>query len=76
MKRSEMLKRKIESYLKKEQLLKDNDNIKLKKPFLAKARKNFTVANLLFKISEEEELKKALPFLSQKRTRRIKSNNK
>lgn len=60
MKRNEMLKRKIEAYLKKEQLLKNQDNTKLEKPFLAKARKNFTVANLLFRISEQEELKKAL----------------
>ena len=60
MKRNEMLKRKIEAYLKKEQLLKDNANAKLEKPFLAKARKNFTVGNILFKISEQEEPKKAL----------------
>ncbi len=60
MKRNEWLKRKINVYLKKEQLLKNQDNTKFEKPFLAKARKNFTVANLLFNISEQEETKKLL----------------
>lgn len=60
MKRDEILKKKIEFYLKKEQLLKNQEFSKLEKPFLAKARKNFTLANLLFEISEREELKKAL----------------
>lgn len=60
MKRNELLKKKIDAYLGKGQLLTNQDNTKLEKPFLAKARKNFTVANLLFRISEQEELKKAL----------------
>ena len=64
MKRSEFLKRKISSYLAKEQLLKKQEYAKLEKPFLAKARKNFTVANLLFKITEQEELRKSLNLAS------------
>jgi uncharacterized protein (UPF0332 family) len=64
MKRSEFLKRKISSYLAKEQLLKKREYAKLEKPFLAKARKNFTVANLLFKITEQEELRKSLNLAS------------
>lgn len=60
MNRNDWLKRKISVYLKKEQLLKNQDNAKLEKPFLAKARKNFTVANMLFNISEHEETKKLL----------------
>jgi uncharacterized protein (UPF0332 family) len=62
--RDEFLKRKIERYLKKEQLFKNDEHKKLEKPFLAKARKNFTVSNLLFKISEEEEMKKLLSLAS------------
>jgi len=60
MKRTAFLKRKIKTFLKKEQLLKDKEYKKLEKPYLTKARKNFTVANLLTKISDEDELKKAL----------------
>jgi len=60
MNRNELLKRKIDAYLEKGQLLKNHNNARLEKPFSAKARKNFTVANLLFRISEQEELKKAL----------------
>ncbi len=60
MARIDFLQRKIEGYLRKEQLLKYQEHTKLEKPFLAKARKNFTVANLLFKISEQEDLKKIL----------------
>ncbi len=60
MKRNDFLKRKIESYLKKEQLLKDEEYTKLAKPYLTKARKNFAIANLLIKISDKEELKKLL----------------
>ncbi len=60
MKRTEFLKRKIDRYLLKEQLFRDKEYTKLEKPFLTKSRKNFTVANLLFNISEQEELKKAL----------------
>ncbi len=53
MKRTDFLKRKIESYLNKEQLLKDEDYIKFEKPYLTKARKNFTIANILTKISDK-----------------------
>ena len=49
MKRNEVLKRKIEGYLKKEQLFKNDEHKKLEKLFLTKSRKNFTVANILFK---------------------------
>ena len=55
-----VLQKKIEGYLRKEQLLKNEEYTKLEKPFLKKARKNFTVANLMFKISEQDEFKKAL----------------
>lgn len=58
--RNKALKRKIKTYLKKEQLFKNEEHKKLEKPFLAKARKNFTVANLLLKISEQEDTKKLL----------------
>ena len=54
------LQKKIEGYLRKEQLLEKNEYIKLEKPFLKKARKNFTVANRMFKISEQDEFKKIL----------------
>jgi len=60
MKRPELLKRKIKAYLKKKQLLKSTEHLKLEKPFLAKARKNLSVANLLMKISGDTELKKTL----------------
>ncbi len=56
----DILKRKMDSYLRKEQLLRNQEHIKLEKPFLTKARKNFTVANLMFKISEQDEFKKVL----------------
>ena len=51
------LERQIISFLKKEQLLKHEEHKRLEKSFLTKARKNFSVANLMFKISEQEELK-------------------
>lgn len=60
MKRSEFLKRKISGYLRKEQLLKKQEYKDLEKPFLAKARNNYTLANLMFKISEQNNFKKAL----------------
>ncbi len=63
-KRSEVLKRKIDRYLRKEQLFKDEEHKKLEKPFLTKSRKNFSVANLLFKISEQEDLRKLLSLAS------------
>ena len=59
-KRSEFLKKKINLYLRKEQLLQDENHKKLEKLFLAKSRKNFGVANLLFKISEQEDMRKLL----------------
>jgi len=59
-KRGEILKRKIDRYLKKEQLFKDKEHKKLEKPFLTKSRKNFAVANILFKISEQEDMRKLL----------------
>ncbi|MEK6974134.1 MAG: HEPN domain-containing protein [Nanoarchaeota archaeon] len=64
MARIDILKRKIEGYLRKEQLLKNQEHIKLEKPFLTKARNNFAIANLLFKISDQEELKKVLTLAS------------
>ncbi len=64
MARIDILKKKIDSYVQKEQLLKRQEHLKLEKPFLTKARKNFAVANLLFKISETEDLKKVLALAS------------
>ncbi len=55
-----MLKKKISAYLKKEQLLKNSAYGQLERPFLAKARKNLSVASLLMSISEKQEAKKAL----------------
>src|SRR3989338_9942434 len=60
MKRGEYLKRKIGNYLRKEQLVKKPEYAKMEKPFLAKARKNYTLANLIFRISEQNDFKKAL----------------
>ena len=60
MARIDILKKKIDAYVRKEQLLKNQEYTQLEKPFLRKARKNFTVANLLFKLSEQEEIKKIL----------------
>ncbi|MEK6859276.1 MAG: hypothetical protein AABX54_00525 [Nanoarchaeota archaeon] len=58
--RKTILKNQIESFLKKEQLLKSDEYKKFEKSYLTKARKNFTVANLLLKISEEEDMRKIL----------------
>ena len=58
--RIDFLKKKIDRYLQKEQLLKHDEYVKLEKPFLKKARKNFTVANVMFTISENDEPKKTL----------------
>jgi len=63
-KRSEVLKSKIDRYLRKEQLFKNEEHKKLEKPFLTKSRKNFTVSNLLFKISEQEDIKKMINLTS------------
>jgi len=62
--RKEILKRKIELYLKKEQIFQSDEHKKLEKPFLTKARKNFGVGNLLFKISEQEDIKKMINLAS------------
>ena len=62
--KNEILKRKIEGYLKKEQLLKNDEYKKFEGLFLKKSRKNFTIANLLFKISEQEEMRKFLNLTS------------
>ena len=58
--RNYVLKVKINRYLEKEQLFKNDGYKKLEKPFLVKARKNFAVANLLFRISEQEDSRKAV----------------
>ncbi len=60
MKTKEALKKSIENFLKREQLLKNEEYKNLEKPFLKKARRNFSVANLLFKISEQEDFRKLL----------------
>ena len=60
MKRSDFLRMKIDGYLEKEQLLKKQEYTKLEKPFLAKARKNYAIANLMFKISEQNGFKRVL----------------
>src|SRR3989344_8556186 len=62
--RKTILKNQIEGYLKKEQLFKSEEHKKLEKPFVTKARKNFSIANLLFKISEQDDLKKLLTLSS------------
>ena len=64
MTRIDFLQKKIEGYLRKEQLLKKEEYTKLEKPFLKKTRKNFTVANLMFKISEKDEFKTTLALSS------------
>lgn len=64
MKNRSELNKKIDRYLKKEQLFQDEEHKKLEKAFLTKSRKNFTVANLLFKISEQEYIRKMLALAS------------
>lgn len=64
MTRSDILNKKIEAHIKKEQLLRKEEYTKLEKPFLAKARRNFALANLQFKISDHEEIKKILGLAS------------
>ncbi len=58
--RKTILKNRIEGFLKKEQLLKNEEYKKLEKSYLTKARKNFTVANLMNNISDQKELRKML----------------
>jgi uncharacterized protein (UPF0332 family) len=60
----ERLSRIINSFLKKQQLFKSEENKRLEKPFILKARKNFSIANLLYKISEQDDLKKMLALAS------------
>ncbi len=62
--RGEVLRKKIDRYLRKEQLFQDEEHKKLEKAFLTKSRKNFTVANLIFKISEQEGIRKLLSLAS------------
>jgi len=50
--RNEFLKRKIQEYLKKEQLFKNDEHKKLEKPFITKSRKNFTVAKKNFTVAK------------------------
>ena len=59
-----ILKNQINNFLRKEQLIKNEEYKKLEKPYLMKARKNLTIASLLLKISEEEEIKKMLSLTS------------
>lgn len=59
-----LLQKKIDGYLRKEQLLKSQEYTNLEKPFLTKARKNLTVARLLFTISDQDELKKVIALSS------------
>ncbi len=60
----DVLKKKISRYLKRKQLLKDDEHKKLEKSFLTKSRKNFAIANLIFKISEQDDMKKLLNLTS------------
>ena len=59
-----VLKNQIERFLKKEQLLKNEEYKKLEKPYFIKARKNFTIANLMNNISDKEDLRKMLNLTS------------
>ncbi len=59
-----ILKNQIDGFLKREQLLKSEEYKKLERPYLSKARKNFTVANLMNNISDKEEIKKLLNLAS------------
>ena len=59
-----ILKNQVEGFLKKEQLFKDEEYKRLEKSYLAKARKNFTVASLMNNISDKEELRKMLHLAS------------
>jgi len=62
--RTDMLKKKIASCIKKEQLMQSQEYAKLEKHYLAKSRKNFAVAKLMLKISDTEEIKKMLKISS------------
>src|SRR3989344_3273630 len=62
--RIDALKNKIQAYIKKEQLMQSQEYAKLEKNYLIKSRKNLTVANLLLRISDAEEIKKILKLSS------------
>ena len=62
--RVDLLKKKIELYLKNEQLIQSSEYTKLEKLYLIKSRKNLTVANLLLKVSDTDEIKKILKLSS------------
>ena len=62
--RNEFLKEAIDRHLVKKQLIKNDENKKLENSFLIKSRKNFAVANILFKISDLENIKKLLSIAS------------
>ncbi len=64
MKRIDFFDRKIKRYLSKEQLFKSPEYTNLERLYLAKSRKNFTVANLLFKVSENDDMKRVLSLAS------------
>mgnify|MGYP001602355492 CR=1 FL=1 len=54
--RKTILKKQVEIFLKKGQLLQSDEFKKLEKSYITKARKNFTVANLMNTISDKKEL--------------------
>ena len=62
--RNLMLKKQIDAFLKRGQLLKNEEYKKFEKPYLTKARKNFTIANLMNSISEQEDIRKMLNLTS------------
>ena len=59
-----ILRNLIDNFLKKDQLIKNDEYKRLEKSYLMKARKNLMVARLLLKISEEEGIKKMLKIAS------------
>ncbi|HLD10732.1 MAG TPA: hypothetical protein VJB89_01510 [Candidatus Nanoarchaeia archaeon] len=63
MARTGVLKKKIE-IIRKEQLFNNSKYIYLEKPLLTKVRKNITLANILFKLSDQKELKNLLSYLT------------
>ncbi len=65
MARTDVLKTKIDNYVRKEQLLKDQEYTRIEKLFITKARKNFGLARLILNISDQEELKKGLTLSSE-----------
>ena len=58
--RKVILKNQIASFLKKQQILQGEEYKKLEKPYITKARKNFTVANLMNNISDSDDFRKML----------------